>query len=135
MSIDGTYGFVYSGTNGLGVGVFRIDLAGKFEGADFVGGRYDGTAHENEDKTIALDIEFDVKPGMMLVQGTSPPDVTYRRRIRQNVPAGFGDGKPFELDSPPGFVTVMAKRVPDDFAAGLSQNVTFQFGGPPLHRA
>ena len=43
--IDGTYGFVYSGLNGLGFGVFTI-LGEKFEGVDFVGNRYTGTARE-----------------------------------------------------------------------------------------
>jgi len=42
MSIDGTYAFVYSGVNGLGVGIFTV-AAEKFEGVDFVGGRYTGT--------------------------------------------------------------------------------------------
>jgi hypothetical protein len=41
--IDGTYGFVYSGVNGLGVGIFTV-LGERFEGVDFVGGRYIGTA-------------------------------------------------------------------------------------------
>jgi hypothetical protein len=41
--IDGTYGFVYSGVNGLGVGIFTV-LGERFEGVDFVGGRYTGTA-------------------------------------------------------------------------------------------
>jgi hypothetical protein len=72
--IDGTYAFVYSGVNGLGVGIFTV-LGEKFEGVDFVGGRYTGTARENRDGTISISIDFDIKPGMDLVQGTSPQEV------------------------------------------------------------
>lgn len=49
--IDGTYAFVYSGVNGLGVGIFTV-LGEKFEGVDFVGARYTGTAREKSDGTI-----------------------------------------------------------------------------------
>jgi hypothetical protein len=131
MAIEGTYGFVYSGSNGLGVGVFRIDASGKFHGVDYVRGRYTGTAHENADGTIAIDIEFDVMPGEMLVQGTSPQEIPYRRHIQQNVPAGFADGEPFRLNSPPGYVTVMVKRVPDEFAIAVTHGVTINIGGNP----
>ena len=96
MSIEGTYGFVYGAANGLGVGVFKIE-GQKFDGVDYVGGQYSGTAHENDDGTIAPEIEFDVKPGMTLVQGTAPQDLPYRRRIAQNLAAGSGYGRPFEL--------------------------------------
>jgi hypothetical protein len=70
MAIEGTYGFVYSGVNGLGLGIFTV-LAEKFEGVDFVGGRYTGIARENRDGTISLSIDFDVKPGM--APARSPP--------------------------------------------------------------
>jgi len=108
--IDGTYGFVYSGVNGLGVGVFTI-LGEKFEGVDFVGGRYTGTAHKNSDGTISISIDFDVKPGIALVQGTAAQQLPYRRHIEHEMPAGFGNGRPVEMPVPPGSVTVMVKRV------------------------
>ena len=43
MSIDGTYGFVYCGHRGLGIGVFLIE-GQRIEGSDFAGGSYKGTA-------------------------------------------------------------------------------------------
>jgi uncharacterized membrane-anchored protein YitT (DUF2179 family) len=73
--IDGTYAFVYSGVNGLGVGIIMV-LGETVEGVDFVGGRYTGTARENDDQTISIAIDFDVKPGMTLVQGTAPQDIS-----------------------------------------------------------
>jgi hypothetical protein len=127
MSIEGTYGFVYSGVNGLGMGIFKME-GEKFQGVDFVGGRYDGTARENEDGSISLDIEFDVMPGMSLVQGTAPQDIPHRRRIEHVLPAGFGDGRPVTIPSPPGTVTVMVKRVPDEFSRALSEGIAVTIG-------
>lgn len=132
MSIEGTYGFVYSGVNGLGVGIFTV-VGEKFDGVDFVGGRYRGTARENDDGTISISIDFDVKPGMApLVQGTAPQDIPHRRHIEHNMPAGFGNGTPEEIPSPPGSVTVMVKRVPDDWARALSEGLSVLIGTRPL---
>ena len=44
MAIDGTYGFVYCGSTGLGVGVFCV-RGDRFEGLDYAGGRYEGIAN------------------------------------------------------------------------------------------
>jgi hypothetical protein len=68
MALDGTYGFVYCGVNGLGVGIFSIK-GERFEGIDYGGLRYAGTAHENPDGSIWLAIEFDVVPGATLYRG------------------------------------------------------------------
>jgi hypothetical protein len=129
--IDGTYGFVYSGENGLGVGIFTV-LGQNFEGVDYVGGRYTGTARENRDGTISISIDFDVKPGMALVQGTAQQELPYRRHIEHEMPAGFGNGRPVEMPVPPGSVTVMVKRVPDDWARALSEGVSVSIGAKRL---
>jgi hypothetical protein len=62
MSIDGTYGFVYCGVNGLGCGVFTV-IGGKLTGEDYVGGKYTGNATERPDGTIKLSLSFEVRPG------------------------------------------------------------------------
>jgi hypothetical protein len=129
--IDGTYGFVYSGVNGLGAGIFTV-LDEKFEGVDHVGGRYTGTARENRDGTISISIDFDVKPGMELVQGTAPQDLPHRRHIEHEMPAGFGNGRPVEISASPGSVTVMVKRVPDDWARAVSEGVSVSIGARRL---
>ena len=129
--IDGTYGFVYSGVNGLGVGIFTV-LGEKFEGVDHVGGRYTGTARENRDGTISIAIDFDVRPGISLVQGTAPQEIPHRRHIEHKMPAGFGNGRPVEIPAPPGSVTVMVKRVPDDFARALSEGLSVLIGAKRL---
>jgi hypothetical protein len=125
--IDGTYAFVYSGVNGLGVGIIVV-LGETVEGVDFVGGRYTGTARENDDGTISIAIDFDVKPGMTLVQGTAPQDIPHRRHIEHKMPAGFGNGTPVEIPAPPGSVTVMVKRVPDDWARAVSEGISVSIG-------
>ena len=125
--IDGTYGFVYSGLNGLGFGVFTI-LGEKFEGVDFVGNRYTGTAREQHHGTISISIDFDVKSGIALVQGTAAQQLPYRRHIEHEMPAGFGNGRPVEMPVPPGSLTVMVKRIPDDWARALSEGVSVSIG-------
>jgi hypothetical protein len=125
MAIDGTYGFVYCGVNGLGVGVFTVTNQ-RFEGSDYGGIRYSGTAKENPDGTIALEIKFDVPAGAELVQGTAAQDVPHGRQIKAILPPNFGDGRPQEIPSPPGAVTVMVKRVPDAFAPAAMAGFTLE---------
>jgi hypothetical protein len=127
MAIEGTYGFVYGGANGLGVGFFTVE-GERLRGIDYVGGRYDGTARENPDGTILIAIEFDVLPGMVLVQGTPPQELPYRRKIEQTMPQGFGDGRPVELATPPGGVTFMIKRVPDEASRAISECIYVSIG-------
>jgi hypothetical protein len=53
--IEGTYGFVYCSDNGFGIGVFTIK-GQRFIGVDSGAVNYDGTATEQEDGSIALDV-------------------------------------------------------------------------------
>jgi hypothetical protein len=55
--IEGTYGFVYCSVNGFGMGVFTIK-GERFIGVDSGGVNYDGTAREQEDGSIALDVSL-----------------------------------------------------------------------------
>ena len=55
MGIDGTYGFVYCGNRGLGIGVFSIN-GDRIEGRDFAGSSYEGTAVQDGDGNIVLDV-------------------------------------------------------------------------------
>ena len=96
-------------------------------GSDFVGGRYRGTATEDAvNREITLDLTFEVPPGVVLVQGTAAQDVHHSRYIRQILPADFGDGTPVKVDTPPGIVTAMIKRIPDGFEPAAFQGFTFQ---------
>ena len=114
--MDGTFGFTYCGDLGVGIGVFRVNGC-ELIGADLAGGRYKGRITEDQ-VTGELDLTFDmtVPVGVFLVQGTSPQDVPYIKTANVKVPAGFGDGTPFEVYVPPGTVTLMVKRISDEFA-------------------
>jgi hypothetical protein len=99
MASNGTYGVVYCGTDGLGVGVFNLK-DGVIVGADYVGGRYHATATENAASgEIELDLSFEVPADVVLVQGTAPQDAPHSRRFALTLPADFGDGTPVELES------------------------------------
>jgi hypothetical protein len=130
MALDGTYGCVYCGTDGLGLGVFNVknDVV---IGVDYVGGRYRGTAAEDINGKIALDLTFEVPPDVVLVQGTAPQEVPHSRRITQVLPPAFGDGTPVEFDTGPGIVTAMIKRIPDGFESAAFYGFTLQPNPPP----
>ena len=116
-TMDGTYGFVYCGFEGVGIGVFRISNSA-LVGADLAGGKYRG--HAVEDKStgeIDLSFEMAVPAGVFLVQGTSPQDIPYTKRAAIKVPRLFNDGRPSEVHIAPGPVTMMVKRIPDEFSA------------------
>ena len=125
MAIDGTYGFVYCGASGLGIGVFTVQNEA-LEGSDYGGSRYLGTAKEASDGRIVLSFHLEVRAGVSLVQGTAPQEVPHSRRITQTLPPNFGDGKPQELQLPPGMVTAMIKRLSDDFAPAAASGLTIQ---------
>jgi hypothetical protein len=125
MAIDGTYGFVYCGSNGLGVGVFCVH-GDRFEGLDYAGGRYEGTAVEDQHGNIRLRLTFQGPAGMGLVRGTAPQDAALTREIRQIMPRAFGDGRPIEIISGSRTVTVMVKRIPDEFAPAATHGLSIQ---------
>jgi hypothetical protein len=127
MALDGTYGFVYCGVIGLGVGVFTV-TAGQVTGRDCFGGEYSGTAEERPDGTITLALTFEVQPGIGLVQGTSAQELPYTRQIKVELPPGFGDGAPQVIDVRPGSVTLMFKRIPDDYAPAATEGFSLTMG-------
>jgi hypothetical protein len=112
--IDGTYGFVYCGTNGLGLGVFKIE-GSTFAGADTGGVLYEGKAQEGDDGSIYLDLNLAVPSGTPMARGAASQEVPHTRRIQTTLPPAFGDGAPQEVDAQPGSITVMIKRIRDDF--------------------
>ncbi|MGE4048543.1 MAG: hypothetical protein AB7F35_27050 [Acetobacteraceae bacterium] len=124
--MNATYGFVYCGVAGVGLGIFRV-TGSELVGIDFAGSKYRGTIIEDR-KTgeINLSIEMTVPVGVFLVQGTSPQDLPYIKSASVNVPPNFGDGKPFEVFFAPGPVTLMVRQIPDDYAQyadGVAVNI------------
>jgi len=125
MQIDGIYAFVYSVANGLGLGVFAV-RNGQVQGRDYAQASYRGTAAVQSDGSIELDLHMTVPPGVELVQGTSPQEIPYQRQIKHRFPAGFGDGEPVRISSPPGEVIVMVKRVSDELEEAATDGFTIQ---------
>ena len=109
--IEGTYGFVYCSDNGFGMGVFTIK-GEQFVGVDSGGVNYDGTAKEQKDGLIALDVKLNVSPELETAQSRASQ---YTRHFLTTLPPAFGDGKPQEIASVPGNVTVMIRQMRDDF--------------------
>lgn len=125
MTIDGTYGFVFCGTSGLGFGIFNVK-AGAVIGRDAAGASYSGKATALPDGRIDLDLSLHVPAGVELVQGTAAQEVAHTRMIKQIMPPLFGDGEPVKVDTAPGPVNVMVKRVPDHFENVASEGLTVQ---------
>jgi hypothetical protein len=117
FAMDGTYGIVFGGVAGVGMGFFVV-RDGTLTGAGIAGGRFQGCVTPDP-ATGALHIVFDhfVPAGLRLVQGTSPHDLDMTKQLTVDLPADFGDGEPIKLHLPPGPVTVMIKRIPDSYAA------------------
>lgn len=128
-TVTETYGFVYSGVAGVGIGIFRI-ADGKLVGTDLGGVRYRGSFVIDETTgEISLDLDQTVPAGVFLVQGTSPQDVPYIESISGKWPADFAERKPIEMHLPPGPVTLMVRRIPDNWSAhadGVNVSITPQ---------
>jgi hypothetical protein len=131
MGIDGTYGFVYCGNRGLGIGVFSIN-GDRIEGRDFAGSSYEGTAVQDGDGNIVLDGQMQVTAGVVRAQETAPQDIPHTRQISWTFPPAFGDGEPQMVEFA-GPVTVLVKRIPDENAAivknGFTPQTTARLGG------
>jgi hypothetical protein len=127
VAMNGTYGFVYCGIIGVGMGVLRLSDT-DFIGSDLAGGKYRGTILKDETTgAVELAFEMTVPTGVFLVTGTSAQDMPYTKRISTNIPFGFEDGRPFDVDVPPGAVTMMVRRIPDEYAVladGININIT-----------
>jgi hypothetical protein len=85
MSIDGTYGFVYCGNRGLGIGVFLIERQ-RIEGRDFAGASYKGTAVQDGKGNIQLDVQMLAPAGVEMAQGTPPQELPHTRHIHWTFP-------------------------------------------------
>jgi hypothetical protein len=107
--IKGTYGFVYCSDNGFGMGVFTIK-GEQFIGVDSGGVNYDGTAKEQKDGSIALDVQLNVPSELETAQSMASQRPPHTRQFVTTLPPAFGNGKPQEVSSVPGNVTVRSGK-------------------------
>lgn len=124
MSVNGTYSFAYCGELGVGAGIFAVQN-NVLTGADVGRGKYHGTVSENPDtKGVHVVFGLFLPAGSFLVQGTSPQEISQTRsNISVDFPPDFDNGEPIKLFVPPGTLTVMIRRIPDDYAHYASANL------------
>jgi hypothetical protein len=90
-----------------------------------------GTAVEDDYGSIDFDVTMEAKPGVWLVQGTGPQELPHSRRLKHKFPRDFGDGKPQYIFLPPGMVTLMVKRVVDQFSDAATHGFEIQIAQQP----
>ncbi len=122
MCTDGTYGFVYCGVIGIGIGVFTV-RSGALVGRDYSGVIYHGSANDQPDGSIDLSIIMTMSSAIPLAEGTPAQD-RHRREVVHRYPPLFGDGKPIEVTMGPGPITVMIKRIHDSFASAATDGIS-----------
>lgn len=83
---EGTYGFAYCATHGLGMGVFTV-RGQAFVGVDAGGVQYSGTAEENEDGSIGLDLKLTMPAGSSSLQRGASQIIPNERHIQATPPA------------------------------------------------
>jgi hypothetical protein len=126
--MNGTYSFVYSGAVGVGMGFFVIK-DNVLTGADIGGGRYHGDVTENQE-TGGFNVLFDmfVPAGMVLAQNSAPQEIDLMKtEISLQFKPDFDNGEPIKVYISPGDVTLMIKRIPDEYsvyAYGVSVTIT-----------
>src|SRR4051794_805000 len=119
MSLVGTYGFVYCGNTGVGIGVLSINSGGEVTGCDLTGGRYRGHAHERANGEVLFDVVFVVAPDIEPSRARAPRRVLHTRPLKHVFPAKFGDGAPQNVLLPLGQVTAMMNKEPKAMPAGV----------------
>jgi hypothetical protein len=93
---------------------YRTRKGEQFIGVDSGGVNYDGTAKEQEDGSIVLDVKL-VPPEVETAQSRASEGLPHTRHFFTTLSPAFGDGKPQEISSAPGNVMVMIRQVRDDF--------------------
>src|SRR5262245_58483478 len=77
-------------------------------------------------QTVALFCRFILKPQRSSCKARRCRTVSHSRRITQTLQPNLGDGKPQEIQLPPGTVTAMIKRVSDEYAPAATSGFTVQ---------
>jgi hypothetical protein len=115
--MNGTYGFVYSGSRGVGLGVFTIRQS-VLVGSDTGGAIYNGNVVQDmATGEITISFEMFVPAGTLLIQGTSEQDFNYTKTsLSVTLRRDFDDGEPLKVYIPPGYVNLMIRQIPDDWA-------------------
>jgi hypothetical protein len=115
--MNGTYGFVYSGARGVGLGIFTIRDS-VLIGSDTGGAKYSGRAVQDlATGEVTISFEMFVPAGTLLIQGTSEQDLNYTKsNLTLTLQRDFDNGEAMKVYIPPGNVNLMIRQIPDDYA-------------------
>lgn len=108
--MDGIYAMYFTGTVGVGHGVFVLK-DGVIAGADAIGGVLDGTYEDADEGNLTVSITMTFPPGALLVTGAVADQEPLTQQISATLPVDLGNGKPIELTLPTGPVNVIFKRL------------------------
>jgi hypothetical protein len=97
VAIDVTYGVVFSGVGGVGMGFVTV-RGGEATSTGLAGGKFKGRVSLNP-ATGGWHVAFNqlVPDGLTLAQGTSPQGVGISKQAEVDAPIDFGGGEPIEL--------------------------------------
>jgi|SRR5690242_2947391 hypothetical protein len=117
MAIDGTWGFVYWGEAGVGIGAFVVEKDGKLRGSD--GNiKYSGTAVENaSSQKVHLSVDMEIPAGIALVGGAGASEFVHKRHVELDLPPRFGELAPQDASALPGRTGIVFKQVPSEWAS------------------
>jgi hypothetical protein len=115
--MNGTYGFVYSGARGVGLGIFTLRDS-VLTGSDTGGAKYSGHAVQDlPTGEVTMSFEMFVPAGTLLIQGTSEQEMDYTKtNLSLTLQRDFDNGEAFTVYIPPGNVNLMIRQIPDDYA-------------------
>jgi hypothetical protein len=113
----------------VGLGILKV-TDGVVIGVDLAGSRYRGQMLplEGSDE-VEFRLEMAIPPGVSLVQGTSAQPIPYVKALPARLPVDFANGAPIAIRVSPGTVTIMIKRIPDEYgpyASGININISPQ---------
>jgi hypothetical protein len=78
---------------------FTLVKGEQFIGVDSGGFNYHGTAKEQEDGSIVLDVNLNVPPELETAQSRASQGLPHTRQFVATLPPAFGNGKPQEISS------------------------------------
>jgi hypothetical protein len=116
MMIDGTYGFVFAGALGIGIGVFRV-TNGQLIGSDSSGCDYRGTVTEDaSDHRLSIKLDqFAPNHVRAAYSRRFSREKTIRSALDFSIGPNFEDGRPFPLETSTDVVTVIIRRISDKY--------------------
>ena len=110
--VAGTYAFVYCGRDHVGYGFFNLAENGNIGGGDIGGVLYNGTAREEDNGWIFLELTLTVPEPDKFESTRAIQDPSVDSSLKVRLPPDFGDGYPQQIPVADGVVTIMIRPQP-----------------------